>query len=551
MRKFGFYFSELIVTTGIYVLLIVYFTAKDYIFSPYNREISAVILLLFGIGIAMVIYHLRKLYREDQQISLFFDQLENFKIALNQLLQKRYTLSPDMTINTFRKIVDEHFAILYPSLFKERIYKIVNMTLADRKPDQDTLSSLLQQKVEMGGNRIRYIAGILIMIGLLGTFLGLVQAIKYLQHFFTASEGVDLTMLFSDMKQSLGGLDKAFGTSIGGITAYLVLGYLNIVVRTKQSDILNRIEEATLEHIIPSIQKFRIEKKPQDVPSATAEMLRTIPESVSKHLKTALESVIRQTIGGSTEHLQATSAHLQQAAEGIQKGQDIFTQTLNAFENFLTTFQEDKEQLLSIQQTLASGVQAFSDEIAVLKDNQQILTSSLETMKEYMTNSEIRLSSMDDVVQQVHTIWTDNRQVFEKLAETIQNEHNALTQILQHLEEFLQSTKTESLAYFQHAQEGVNALVTENMEVHRELLESHTMLTTLLHDVKTFILDEQKGLNVLSTSLHETFEEARFQYLQLTEQFAELHKRLLENQEQLAQAQEAAVIQHLQRRHNA
>ena len=77
------------------------------------------------------------------------------------------------------------------------------------------------------------------------------------------------------------------------------------------------------------------------------------------------------------------------------------------------------------------------------------------------------------------------------------------------------------------------------------------MLTTLLHDVKTFILDEQKGLNVLSTSLHETFEEARFQYLQLTEQFAELHKRLLENQEQLAQAQEAAVIQHMQRRHNA
>ena len=171
------------------------------------------------------------------------------------------------------------------------------------------------------------------------------------------------------------------------------------------------------------------------------------------------------------------------------------------------------------------------------------------TMKEYMANSETRLSSMDDVVQQMHTIWTDNRQIFERLAETIQNEHNALTQILQHLEEFLKSTKTESLAYFQHAQEGVNALVTENMEVHRELLESHTMLTTLLHDVKTFILDEQKGLSVLSTSLHETFEEARFQYLQLTEQFAELHKRLLENQEQLAQAQEAAVIQQqMQRR---
>lgn len=530
MRKFGFYFAELIVTTLIYLLLIAYFTAKDYVFSAYNREISGIILLLFGIGIAMVIYHLRRLYREDRQLATFFDQLENFRIALNQLLQKRDTLSPEMTTNTFRKIVDEHFMILEPSLLKERVYKIVNMTLTAQKPNQDTLSSLLQQKVEIGGNRIRYIAGILIMIGLLGTFLGLVQSIKSLQHFFTASEGVDITMLFSDMKRTLGGLDKAFGTSIGGIIAYLVLGYLNIVVRVRQADILNRIEEVTFEQIIPIMQKFRVEE-PQDVPATTVNMLRTIPETVSKHLKTALESIIRQTIGGSTEHLQATSIHLQQAAEGIQKGQEIFTQTLRAFENFLTTFQEDKKQLLSIQQTLASGIQEFSQELAILKENQQMLSSSLAITKEYMTNSEARLSSMDEVVQQMHTIWTDNRQVFEQLAETIQNEHTTLTQILQHLEEALKDAKTESLAYLQHAQEGFNTLVTENTEVHRELLESHTMLTTLLQDIKMFVLDEQKGLHVLSTSLHETFEETRFQYLQLTEQFTELHKRLLENQE--------------------
>ncbi len=499
----------------------------------------------------MVTYHLLRLYQEDRQLSLFFDQLENFKIAINHLLQEKHTLSTEMAVNKLRKTVDEHFAILDPSLLKDRVYKILNMTLTTDKPNQDTLSSLLQQKIEMGGSRIRYIAGILIMIGLLGTFLGLVQAIKYLQHFFTSSGGVDFDTLFSDMKQTLGGLDKAFGTSIGGIMAYLVLGYLNTVLRTKQSYITNQIEEVTLEHIIPIMQGFQ-EEGAQDVASTAIQILRTIPGTVSKQLSVALEGVMQQTIGGSTEDLKATSAHLQRAAEGIQEGQSIFTETLNAFGNFLTTFQEGKDQLLISQETLASGVKEFSQEIAILKENQQMLASTLEMTKEYIANSETRLSSMDDVVQQMHTIWTDNRQTFEKLAETIQHEHNTLAQIGQRLEDFLEAAKTDSLAYFQQAQDGVNAIVNENTEVNRKLLESHTMLTTLLHDIKRFILDEQQGLHVLSTSLQETFGEARFQYLQLTEQFEELHKRVLEGQEQLAQVQETAlaVQQQLQIRRN-
>ncbi len=540
MKKFGFYFSELIIMTAVYAVLIWYFTSKDYVFSVYNREISWVILLLFGMGIVMVLYHLGKLYQEDRQLSLFFDQLENFKIAINQLLQKKPTLSPEIVANNLRKIVDDHFAILDVSLLKDQIYTILNLTFTANQPNQTALSSLLHQKVDVRGGRIRYIAGILVMIGLLGTFLGLVQAIKYLQHFFTTSEGVDFNTLFSDMKQTLGGLDKAFGTSIGGIMAYLVLGYLNIVLRTKQAYIINRIEEATLEHIIPVMQAFQ-EEDTQNVASAAIHILRTIPETVSKQLSLALEGIMRQTIGGSTENLKATSAHLQEAAKGIQQGQDRFTETLRSFGDFLATFQEGKDQLVTTQQTLASGVQEFSQELAMLKENQQMLASSLAMTKDYITNSETHLSSMGEILQQIHTIWTENHQVFEQLAGTIQNEHTALVQIAHQLEEFLGASKTESLAYLQHVQNEVNTLINEHTEVNRQLLETHTMLTTLLYDMKTFILDEQKGLSILSTSLQKTFGEARFQYLQLTEQFEELHKRFVETQGQLTQFQEIAT----------
>lgn len=549
MKKFGFYFSELIVTTTLYLLLIWYFASQEYVFSSYNREISWIIVILFGIGILMVAHHLRRLHKEDRQLALFFEQLENFRIALDQLLENRPALSPEMQTNKLRKTVDEYFTLLEPSWFRERIYKIFHITLNSRKPDREALATLLQQKVERNGNRIRYIAGILIMIGLLGTFLGLIQALKYLQHFFMASESVDLTMLFSDMKQTLGGLDKAFGTSIGGITAYIVLGYLSIVLRDKQTYILTRIEETTAEQFIPLMEQF-YEEPPQKQLTRDISMLRTIPDTLSTQLSSALEKVIRQTIGGSSDDLKATSTHLQQAAQGMQEGQELFTTTLSAFGNFLTTFQEGREQLLTSQETLASGIKEFSQELAILKDNQQMLSSSLTMTKEYMATSETHFTSMDEVVHKLHDIWSDNRQTFDKLAETIQQEHQTLTGIAQSLETFLKEARTEASGYFNHAQDGLKTIVDANTGVNQELLESHTMLTTLLHDIKTFILDEQQGLHLLSSGLQETFEETRFEYHQFAEHVTELHKRLLENQDQLVQVQEttAGIQQLLQAR---
>ncbi len=533
MKKFGTYFAELITATGLYGLLLWYFASNKYIFSSYNREISAVIVVLFGLGILMLVNHLWKLYREDRQLTNFFEQVENFRLTTHEIRATQTKLPPEMARTKLRKAFDEYFALFEPSLFRERLYKIFNMILAGNKPERETLAALLQQRLEIDGNRIRYIAGILIMVGLLGTFLGLVQAIKYLQHFFTASESVDMTTLFSDMKQTLGGLDQAFGTSIGGITAYIALGYLTIVLRSKQAYIQNRIEEATTEYILPILEPFYEDASPAGI---EMQMLRTIPETLSHQLSLALDQVVRQTIGGSTQDLKATSALLQDAAQGMQAGQELFTNTLGAFGDFLTTFQEGRKQLVESQAALASGITEFSAELALLRENQGMLASSLSMTRDYMTNSETRFGSMDEVVHKIHDIWSDNRTTFEQVAETIQHEHQALATIAKSLEGFLEG-----------AQQNFTSMVSDNTRVNRELLEAHTMLTTLLRDIKTFVLDEQQGLHVLSNSLQETFDETRFQYHQLAEHVVDVHKQLLDNQEQLAQFQGAleTINQHM------
>ena len=500
----------------------------------------------------MVAYHLLRLYKEDKQIALVSQQINNFRAAVNRLVQNKHAFSLEMLSNNFRKTADEHFGFLESSLIKTRVYRLVNITLADEIPEQDSLSNLLQQQEESKGNRVRYIAGILVMIGLLGTFLGLVQAIKYLQHFFTATEALDLTTLFSDMKHTLGGLDKAFGTSIGGITAYIVLGYLNVVLRTKRASVLNQIEDMTLEHFLPILRNFRGEKS-RDVSTNAVEILQTIPATLSKELGSVLEDLLTRTIGGSSEDLKATGAYLQQAARGIQEGQETFTRTVTSFGEFLSSFQEGKSQLMTSQEAIASGIREFSQALLKLEENQKMLASSLDMTKGYIEGSETRLGSMDEIVRQMHTIWSENRQIFEHIAEKIELEHATLVQTTEDLKEFLSTSKEESQNYFQVAQQEFSKLTEENTGINRTILESHSLLTTLLQEMKSFILDEHNGLRLLSGSMNETFGEARLQYLRLVEHFESLYKRVHESQEQLSDLQETvdSIQQQLQSRRPA
>ncbi|GAK57228.1 hypothetical protein U27_04193 [Candidatus Vecturithrix granuli] len=545
IKKVGFYFSEIILATGAYIVLLWFFASKGYVFSSYNREISWLIVILFGIGILMVAYHLLNFYREESQLSTVRQRLKNFKSDVVRLVQNRHTLPAEMTSNNLRRTVDEHFAVLDPSLTKTRIYRLVNATLAIERPDQEMLLHLLEQQEEPRGNRVRYIAGILVMIGLLGTFLGLVQAVKYLQHFFTATESIDIATLFSDMKQTLGGLDKAFGTSIGGITAYLVLGYLNVVLRTKQSYILNQIEDLTLEELLPVLRGFYGEKS-KDISVSAMEILRAIPTTLSHQLKEVLEHIIAQTVGETSEHLKATGAFLQQAAEGIQTGQETFTSTFRAFGGFISSFQESREQLLGSQEAITSGLKEFSLALGKLEENQNLIGSSLELTKNYIEHSETRLSQFDQIVQHIHGIWTDNRQVFEKIAEKIEQEHGLLVDATQQLQVFLAHTNTGVQDYVRSAQKDLTSLANEHTQVSEKLLESHLLLTTLVHDLKNFILDEQNGLRLLATSLDETFGETRFQYHQLSEHLEAVFKRIHDSQEQLAQLHETVTTVHQQ-----
>ena len=109
----------------------------------------------------------------------------------------------------------------------------------------DGLSSRLDEGRELS----RYMTGLLIFLGLLGTFWGLlltVAAISDVIGGMSVGSG-DLNALFDQLKTGLGrplrGMSTAFSSSMFGLSGALVLGFLDLTAGQAQNRFFNELEE--------------------------------------------------------------------------------------------------------------------------------------------------------------------------------------------------------------------------------------------------------------------------------------------------------------------
>ncbi len=109
----------------------------------------------------------------------------------------------------------------------------------------DSLASRLDESRELS----RYMTGLLIFLGLLGTFWGLlltVGAVSDVIGGMSAGSG-DLNALFEQLKTGLGkplrGMGTAFSSSMFGLAGALVLGFLDLTAGQAQNRFFNELEE--------------------------------------------------------------------------------------------------------------------------------------------------------------------------------------------------------------------------------------------------------------------------------------------------------------------
>lgn len=124
-----------------------------------------------------------------------------------------------------------------------------NAHLSFSSQTSSTLLDSLDSRMEEGREISRYITQLLVFLGLLGTFYGLLLTVRSIADVIGGmpSGGSDLTAMFDHVKtglvQPLGGMSTAFSGSMFGLAGALVLGFLDLTTGQAQTRFFNDIEE--------------------------------------------------------------------------------------------------------------------------------------------------------------------------------------------------------------------------------------------------------------------------------------------------------------------
>ena len=240
----------------------------------------------------------------------------------------------------------------------------------------------------------RYLIGVLVFLGLLGTFYGLLETVRSVGDVIGALNvgASDLTRAFADLKNGLEsplhGMSTAFSASLFGLAGSLVIGFLDLQAGQAQNRFYNDLEEwlatytrlssgafgdtgdgsmpaylhALLEQTADSLENLqRIVARSEESRISTNTTLTGLTErlgTVGEHIK-AGQSLIVQLAAAQTE-LKPSLARLATIAENSLGQDDVLRTHLRNIEAYLARLTED------VAEGRAQSVQELRGEIRLV-----------------------------------------------------------------------------------------------------------------------------------------------------------------------------------------
>lgn len=163
-----------------------------------------------------------------------------------------FRLYPEIRwVNAFR-ISDPGLSMAH----KPRLLAPMATMLRDRRGYTSLSTSSMRSIMDSIGGRLdeardtgRYLVGLLVFLGLLGTFWGLLETIQSVGKVISSldSKQADTTLVFEELKTGLSaplrGMGTAFSASLLGLAGSLILGFLDLQANHAHNRFYNELEE--------------------------------------------------------------------------------------------------------------------------------------------------------------------------------------------------------------------------------------------------------------------------------------------------------------------
>ena len=257
----------------------------------------------------------------------------------------------------------------------------------------DGISSRLDESRELS----RYMTGLLIFLGLLGTFWGLLLTIGSIADVINGMlvSTNDLNILFDQLKTGLAkplrGMGTAFSASMFGLAGALVLGFLDLTAGQAQNRFLNELEEwlAGLTRLSSGALGEGENAMPvyvQALLEQTAENMENLQSIVARNEEGRVQG--NQALISLTEHLGVLSETMRTNQLLMQRIAETQAQLVPALRQYTETTTDDAAITLlrgierALQRLVSESEQGRIQSTAELRNDIRVLTRTVAARAE-------------------------------------------------------------------------------------------------------------------------------------------------------------------------
>ena len=244
-------------------------------------------------------------------------------LAIGILLSFRQVirLYPEVSwVNNFR-VADPGLAIeRHPTLLAPMAAILGGERTGRMSISQQTMRHLLDSiatRLDEARDISRYMTGLLVFLGLLGTFWGLIETVGSVGKVIDGLKvGGDAGALFDTLKEGLaaplGGMGISFSSSLFGLAGSLILGFLDL----QSSQAQNRFYTDLEDWLATTVRHYGDDAGPSGDLSAALDKLRAVVEEGGGRSTTTAMANLAEAIQGLVAHMRTEQQMIREWADG-------------------------------------------------------------------------------------------------------------------------------------------------------------------------------------------------------------------------------------------
>ena len=404
--------------------------------DPIGKSIIKLIYFFFWIGVAVYGLHVLRLCGEY----IILRYIKNY-IKINHGLGD---ISSDYLDKLGAKIYIK-YSIIY-----RRIHDLAQIKKNGGQIDNDTLGDIHAGEASRKGNLSSYILGILIILGLIGTLRGLINAIIEVQPLLQDIQDLDqLPTISAALRQTLAGMNTAFGTTLVGLGTSLLLGFCGWFFNQVNSTFLTHFERYVSTDILPHFTQAP-ESAIESTVIQLAECTDTLKLATKENAIRMQEAIDKITGTPWNEYLESpyllimniktSSENLYKSLEDIRSYQREMKLAVESFDEFarnsMTQISEFQSAVEGYKEFTNKSIETFTESI----------TRSMSQITEYQ---EALRDGLDNVVPSLQIEREALRLMLEKesseLKETMEESRKTQARFVDEIAEALQE-RLQSIA---------------------------------------------------------------------------------------------------------